>query len=167
MQINTLIIKQLGRFTHLEAALAPTNEAKGNVTVFIGNNGAGKTSILKALATSLSWFVARVRSEKGSGSPIPEEVILNGSPSAMVHITLFDAQGLRTNAIVESSAMYYRWSLAKTVRGKKAVFTSSLNDVSRLADIYRTSLTENEKANLPLIAFYPVERVVLDVPLKN
>ena len=77
MEIKSFRLNNLGRFKELEADLAPADQVLSNITVFIGNNGAGKTSILKALATSLSWFVARVRSEKGSGSPIPEEVILN------------------------------------------------------------------------------------------
>ncbi|MFM5679276.1 hypothetical protein ACET57_20090 [Aeromonas veronii] len=37
---------------------------------------------------------------------------------------------------------------------------------SKLADEYRARLTEQENVSLPLIAFYPVERVVLDIPLK-
>lgn len=166
MQIKTVSLKQLGPFTELEATFAPTDDVKGNVTVFIGNNGAGKTSILKALATSLSWFVARVRSEKGSGSPIPEGVILNGFPSAAIDITLLDNHDFQAGQCTENNTGIYQWLLAKTASGKKANYISSLNDVTRLADVYRTALTFNEKTNLPLIAFYPVERVVLDIPLK-
>jgi predicted ATP-binding protein involved in virulence len=35
-----------------------------------------------------------------------------------------------------------------------------------LANRYRDALTHDDKTSLPLIAFYPVERVVLDIPLK-
>ncbi|SEI71326.1 Predicted ATP-binding protein involved in virulence [Allopseudospirillum japonicum] len=159
MEIKRFRLTNLGRFSELEAELAPTQELNSNVTVFIGNNGAGKTSILKALATSLSWFVARLRSEKGSGSPIPEGVILNGQPSALIDVTVLDDHG-------QSSNPDYRWSLAKTQKGKKNKFNSNLNDASRLADDYRAAITHKEQASLPLIAFYPVERVVLDIPLK-
>lgn len=166
MEIKLFRLHHLGRFTELEAELAPTYDVHSNVTVFIGNNGAGKTSILKALATSLSWFVARLRSEKGSGSPIPEHVILNGKTSAMIDISVFDKQEQPSNPNSNITNQVYSWSLAKTQTGKKAKFNSNLNDASRLAECYRTAITNSEKASLPLIAFYPVERVVLDVPLK-
>lgn len=165
MEIKSVRLSHLGRFKQLEVNLAPTDEIGGNVTVFIGNNGAGKTSILKSLATSLSWFVARLRSEKGSGSPIPEEVIMNGQISAMIMLTVFCEHDQSDNHNVDGNHLY-EWTLAKTAKGKKAAFTSNLNEASRLAEYYKTTLTTDEKANLPLIAFYPVERVVLDVPLK-
>lgn len=130
------------------------------MTVFIGNNGAGKTSILKSLATSLSWFVARVRTEKGNGSPIPEDAILNGRSSATIEL-----QVLNTHPATEA-ATPYRWLLAKTASGKKSTTASSLQEASQLAAFYRDQYTQNSGASFPLIAFYPVERVVLDVPLK-
>ncbi|QBJ78382.1 AAA family ATPase [Aquitalea sp. USM4] len=154
MEISKLALENLGRFRAQEIALAPTTSVPSNVTVLIGNNGAGKTSILKSLATSLSWFVARLRSDKGAGSPIPEEVILNGAASAAVHVAILD------------HGVFFQWTLARSRPGKKAEHSSSLHDTARLADKYRTSLTADEHASLPLIAFYPVERVVLDIPLK-
>lgn len=166
MEITSFRLINLGRFAELEAALAPTQEMPSNVTVFIGNNGAGKTSVLKALATSLSWYVARLRSEKGSGSPIPEGVILNGQVSAMISLSITDDQGQRNNPNADPESSTFHWSLTKTHKGKKALFSSNLNDASRLADLYRHAITENNQESLPLIAFYPVERVVLDVPLK-
>lgn len=164
MEIKQFRLANLGRFSELEAELAPTPELNSNVTVFIGNNGAGKTSILKALATNLSWFVARLRSEKGSGSPIPEGVILNGQSSALVEVSVFDDHVQSYNP--DSESAHYDWLLAKTQKSKKAKFNSNLNDATRLADVYKTALTQDDKLGLPLIAFYPVERVVLDVPLK-
>lgn len=166
MEIKQFRLTNLGRFSELEAELAPTLELNSNVTVFIGNNGAGKTSILKALATSLSWFVARLRSEKGSGSPISEGVILNGQPSALIDVTVSDDHGQSINPDSDIDNSIYHWSLAKTQTGKKNKFNSNLNDASRLADLYRTALTQNERLGLPLIAFYPVERAVLEVVLK-
>ncbi|MBK1889322.1 AAA family ATPase [Undibacterium sp. 14-3-2] len=153
MEIKRLKLDNLGRFRSLEVDFAPTQSINSNVTVLIGNNGAGKTSILKALATSLSWLVARVHSDKAAGSPIPEEVILNGKPSAAISITLHNK-------------IDYQWTLAKSRSGRKGEHISQLNDASKLADEYRTTLTNDEHSSLPLVAFYPVERVVLDIPLK-
>nr|WP_314901830.1 AAA family ATPase [uncultured Deefgea sp.] len=153
MEITKLKLENLGRFRLQEIAFAPTATLRSNVTVLIGNNGAGKTSVLKSLATSLSWFVARLRSEKGAGSPIPEEVILNGKPSAAIHLDVHDQQD-------------FHWVLAKSRAGKKGEQSSQLHDAGRLADQYRSLLTADDNASLPLIAFYPVERVVLDIPLK-
>lgn len=160
MNIRTLKLTNLGWFEELDVHLAPVEEFKSNVTVFIGNNGAGKTSILKSLATSLSWFVARVRTEKGNGSPIPEDAILNGRSSATIEL-----QVLNTHPATEA-ATPYRWLLAKTASGKKSTTASSLQEASQLAAFYRDQYTQNSGASFPLIAFYPVERVVLDVPLK-
>ncbi|GGB37829.1 ATPase [Oceanisphaera marina] len=166
MEIKQFRLRHLGRFESLNVPLAPTPEVRSNVTVLIGNNGAGKTSILKALATSLSWFVARLRSEKGSGSPIPEEVILNGATSAAIDIEVVDEQGQSANPNADESDALYQWTLARTHKGKKGQHVSQLQDATRLADHYRNELTANEQGSLPLIAFYPVERVVLDIPLK-
>lgn len=165
MEIKSFNLNNLGRFKEMGADLAPTDEAVSNITVFIGNNGAGKTSILKALATSLSWFVARLRSEKGNGSPIPEDVILKGNSSASISVILSDDNHPSINLHEEDNHLY-KWTLARTVKGKKAQFNSELSAASRLADKYRTHLTDDEDASIPLIAFYPVERVVLDIPLK-
>jgi predicted ATP-binding protein involved in virulence len=156
MEIKSIRLINVGRFEDLEIALSPTENCTGNTTVFVGNNGAGKTSLLKSIATSLSWFVSRIRSEKGNGSPVPEDVILNGQNSASIELEVLDAHVGKS----------FTWAIAKTRAGRKAVFQTHLSSLSALTDIYRTRLSDNDKTALPLIAFYPVERAVLDIPLK-
>lgn len=155
MDVNRLQLQNLGRFQDLTIEFAPTPEIKGKITVLIGSNGAGKTSILKALATNLSWFAARIRSEKGSGNTFPEIVVSNQGSSA-----------LATIEVVSDKGQTYSWSLAKTAKGKKATYSSNLSGATQLANTYREELAFDDKGSLPLVAFYPVERVVLDVPLK-
>lgn len=166
MEVRTLKLTNLGRFEKLEIQLAPTDELKGNVTVFTGNNGAGKTSILKSLATGLSWFVARLRSDKGSGNPIPEEAILNDRASAVIEVSVCNEPGDEKRAEPDDRSASYTWTLTRTVKGKKAAVTSNLQEASSLALFYKEKFTKLDNASFPLIAFYPVERVVLDVPLK-
>ena len=61
MKVKRLHLQNYGRFEDLKIDFAPTAEKAGNVTVIVGNNGAGKSQILQALATSLSWFVGYLR----------------------------------------------------------------------------------------------------------
>ncbi|MGX8219657.1 AAA family ATPase [Psychrobacter celer] len=162
MDIKKLTLNHLGRFDSLEVDVAPTAGHPSNVTIFIGNNGAGKTSILEALATSLSWFVARLRNEKGSGNTINELAILDNAPAASITLQLSD-QAQSSN---DSELSLYEWTLAKARKGRKSEKSSALSQLNKLVDSYRQQLTDNDNASLPLIAYYPVERSVLDIPLK-
>ena len=176
MDVKKFQLTNVGRFSKIDVLLAPiTNrgvsfplhidsaeERDTNITVFIGNNGAGKTSLLTALATSVSWFVARVRREKGNGRPILEDDIKNGTSFAKIVISVlydyYDRDDIEPQTI--------DWVLVKTKKGRKSKEQSSLSFATHVADQYREALTDDAKASLPLIAFYPVERSVLDIPLK-
>ncbi|MBE5228599.1 MAG: AAA family ATPase [Microcystis aeruginosa PMC 728.11] len=166
MEIQRVILNNIGLFEKLEISLAPTEQNPSNITVFVGNNGAGKTAILKALATSLSWFTARLLTEKGSGNPIYEDAIFNTANAGSIEIEVSDPSKSLNNPDQSEIDHYFRWILAKNRKGRKAQYNSNLNDCTRLANRYRDALTHDDKTSLPLIAFYPVERVVLDIPLK-
>jgi predicted ATP-binding protein involved in virulence len=166
MEIVQFKLTNVGRFSKIELPLAPTNKKKSKVTVLVGNNGAGKTFLLKSLATSLSWFVARVRSEKGNGSPISEDDIKNDTNTAFVDIMLLEDKGQSGNPNANVEDYVYYWTIAKTRVGRKSEQNSSLNGATELAEYFRAQLSLNDLTSLPLIAFYPAERVVLDIPLK-
>lgn len=154
MEIQSINLKNIGHFKDINIPFAPLEEGKPRVTVFIGNNGSGKTNILKSLVTALSWLPARIRTERGRGLDIPEEVIHNDEYSASVSL----------NVLLHKREV--SWTLSKARRGKKNQFSSDLKAISESADIYRKKLTENSEVDLPLMVFYPVERSVLDIPLK-
>lgn len=167
MEITRLKLTDVGRFTDLEVSLAPTPNHPSNITVLVGNNGAGKTTLLKSLATSLSWLVARIRTEKGNGNHLAEDDVRNGAIAALILIGVIDESLTRSHlADAGSEDTVFTWGIARGRQGRKAHIHSSLGGVSRLADHYRNQLTADDKASLPLIAYYPVERSVLEIPLK-
>ena len=183
MEIKQVILHNIGPFETLNVPLAPTEQNPSNITVFVGNNGAGKTSVLQALVTSLSWFITRLRTEKGSGKPILEDSILNGAIAAAIEIDLKISNHDYLTLLVNNSNSpqidaHFQWTIAKTRRGRKAQYASNLNDCTKLVNHYRDALSQDKqiniplqislppKMNLPLIVFYPVERSILDIPLK-
>lgn len=153
MKIKTLILKNYRRFSDLEIPFESANA--NNTTVFIGNNGAGKTAILDALVLNLSWLIARINREKGIGHSIDDNDILNGQSRTFVDLIL-----------QHDGEEPYSWLVTKTRKGKEIGIKSDLKDVTRLASIFRKQLTENNAASLPLIVYYPVNRAVVDIPLK-
>ena len=153
MKIKLLTLKNYRRFADLNISFESDNDNK--TTVFIGNNGAGKTAILDALVLNLSWLIARINREKGTGHGIDDNDILNGQASAVVD-----------SILQHGCEEPYSWQIAKTRKGKENGFKSDLKDVTRLASIFRKQLTENDAASLPLVVYYPVNRGVVDIPLK-
>lgn len=126
------------------------------LNVFVGMNGAGKSSVLDAGAIMLSWLVNRMKHSGASGRPISESDIRNGESVANLEITC------------ELNGSYFSWNLAKTRKGhSKRDVTSVLLAMNEIAKQLQAEVSEkSEQLNLPLFAYYPVNRAVLDIPLR-
>ena len=42
-----------------------------NINLFVGVNGAGKSSILDSISLLMTWYIARIQNSKGRGKDIP------------------------------------------------------------------------------------------------
>lgn len=166
MNIRHIELHNIQQFESLTMPIAPTPKHPGNVTVLIGDNGAGKTVLLTALEIALSWFIARLRREQGNGRSIPEQSIATGAHSASIEIQVDIDQIGSTQPAIDIPDTVYQWKLAKTRRGHTHTHMSNLSGVSQIAEYYRSALTADDAASLPLVVLYSVERMVLDIPLK-
>lgn len=131
-------------------------ELDDKLNVFVGMNGSGKSSILDATAILLSWLVNRLKHTGASGRPITESDIKNGESSANLEITIHEA------------GSYFSWNIAKARKGySKRDIVSALIPASEAARRMQTGISESHgQVNLPLFAYYPVNRAVLDIPLR-
>lgn len=137
-------------------------EAKfGRFNVLVGVNGSGKTSILVALATCLSRITSRIVTGRTSGLQISDTDIYNASNVCQLS---FAANWQDTS---------YGYRLTKIRRGRKGhnlTLGKSLNPdavkFAQIAELVREDLSADDLASVPVVALYPVNRAVLDVPLR-
>lgn len=125
------------------------------LNVFVGVNGAGKSTVLDALALALSWAANRIRHSGASGRPIDESEITNGRSTAVIELACQTERGL------------VEWKLSKSRAGHPAEDKSNFHQLSEYARFVQGRIGEtSERFNLPLFAYYPVNRAVLDIPLR-
>lgn len=125
------------------------------LNVFVGMNGAGKSTVLDAAAILLSWLTNRVRYAGSSGRPIRDLDIQNKASGAVLEMG------------VSTIAREFAWSLAKSRKGKSQESKSALQPVTEFAKILQKRINAtNGEIDLPLLAYYPVNRAVLDIPLR-
>jgi predicted ATP-binding protein involved in virulence len=127
-----------------------------NLNVLIGINGAGKSAILDAIAIALSPFLSRLSKRGLFQSEIQfgfkETDIKLGNENAKIRISV--------NGISNCEWEIKKSLLQQTVKND----FSSLNDFVKL---YQNELLNNNLFNLPIIAYYPIERMVFDNSSKN
>ena len=126
------------------------------LNVFAGINGAGKSTILDATAILLSWLANRIKTAGASGRPIKESDIQNNSSSSVLSADLSDE-----SVIVQLGTSKTRPGMSKK---EKSFDLSGLYEKIKQ---FQKDITENNgKTNLPLLAYYPVHRAVLDITLR-
>lgn len=131
-------------------------ELDKRLNVFVGMNGAGKSTILDATAILLSWFANRIKTAGASGRQIKISDIQNGTPHAALSATL------------NVSLKTFDWGVYKARSGHlKQGISAGLSELSEKAKQIQAEITESDgNTNLPLLAYYPVHRAVLDIPLR-
>lgn len=151
MKLKQLTLENFRGFKKLELALDP------QLTVLVGANGAGKSSVLDALAILLSWVVARVRRAGGSGRAISELDIYNRASYAMLKVYI-------------NSVSPFHWQLVKGKAGHaRPPVISFLDQLSEYAKTLRQGSypdSDGLEVLLPIFVYYPVSRAVLDIPLR-
>lgn len=95
MKIKKIVIENFRAIEHLDI------DCSRNVNAIIGDNGAGKSTVLEAIALLYSWLNARFTSAKGRGRNIRKEDVRHGSTYCYLYIK------------VEHKGMPAQWSLLK------------------------------------------------------
>jgi len=123
-------------------------EFNERMNVILGVNGAGKSTILQAIAICLSWYIARIKNSKGNGDVIKDNDINQRYSNCIL--------ALEMNNQLE-------WSLfkAKHYHKNKSKLKSNLTSLTKFIDSISDTPT-----SLPVIAFYGVNRVVSDIPIR-
>lgn len=150
-----MIIDSL-KLSHYRGALRLSLVLNEKINVFIGANGAGKSTVLDAAAIGLSWMVSRMRHANASGRPIPETHITNGKSVASLEM------------VARDGTQKVEWRVVKSRTGHSAgEDKSSFSALSDYVKSWQARITETEeRINIPLFVYYPVNRAVLDIPLR-
>ena len=144
---------------HFRSSRDLTLDLEQDVTVLVGMNGAGKSSILDALAISLSWAAARVRSPNSQGRKILDTDIHNEKTFSWLELACREGNDKVT------------WRLVQARKGRNpdrdlSGMTSLVRLNAWASDVRDQTGRTGESANLPAFVYYPVNRAVLDIPLR-
>lgn len=148
-------IEQL-KLTNYRAARSLTLNLHPHLNVFVGVNGAGKSTILDAVATMLSWTINRIRRAGTSGRPISEDDITNSQAFGSIEL-YFSYRKL--------SAF---WRLSKIRKGHGSnPMPSYLKNLNKCTKRIKSQISAHPtQANLPIFVHYPVNRAVFDIPIR-
>ena len=124
------------------------------INVLAGINGAGKSAVLDCAAVMLSHLIGRVRSSTGTGRFFSESDISN------------DVHETRSSISILFRGETVQWCVAKGRKDRRRQFITRLDQLRRHVEVLRSELEEDERSNLPLAVYYPVNRAVLDIPLR-
>ena len=140
MIIKHLVIENFRAIEYLEL------DCSNSVNVFIGDNGAGKSTVLDAINILYSWLVARLDSTKGKGKSIHKDDIS------------FGAQYCFLSVMVEHDGIHASWSLYKSKQAShpEPQKQTDLEQLNRFVEQIQSSF-EKEK---PLLSYYGVNRNV-------
>lgn len=179
MKIEKLILENFRRFVELEIEFDPS------LTVIVGINGAGKTSIMDGIAVLVGRLLTRLPQVDGIALS-PKDLHVNQGSIPAPSVRCF----LRANMAAELSALPLTNAAADAPPGVLAWSASRLRDKSlKTAKLVRETLredtnvgvssidkfadrlidAENEKQpyRMPVVAYYGAQRVTVSAPLKR
>jgi len=132
------------------------------MNVLVGFNGAGKSTVLDALAVLLSRFVTLLRSGKNSGRDISEGDVSAGREFSALRLQLHHQDQLYGCGVVKSLLKTKKEKADEIPRKNAPEESRSLKD---LADAIRTEVEQSgEQCSVPVMIYYQTNRIALNFP---
>ncbi|MEM6048989.1 AAA family ATPase [Erwinia sp. P7711] len=125
------------------------NLEKNKIQVLVGNNGAGKTTVLDAISLSLGWLIQRIVHKGGRGRDIDKVDITIGNDDGYSSVI----------ANVKLKKDYISsLELCEVEDGSIVNKKSFYADFTRLGHLYKLACEKDERFELPILAYYGVMR---------
>lgn len=120
--------------------------------LFVGINGAGKSSVLDALSCLLSRYTKRISSSNGLG----------GSDIAIDDVSISTKEGTTISLTTDENITWTLYRSRELIKDGK----SDLSQLNIFLKELRNKLVQNPHMNLTVVAHYKVSRAVASIPLK-
>ena len=132
-----------------------TLELDPRLNVFVGTNGAGKSSVLDATAILLSWLANRIKNPRASGRPIKIPDINNAETVAGLMAEIHNPIDLTKDINIGLTEV--KCDLSRTRRSQKRIVRLyGMVQLSVLAEYVRELIhAQGEEASIPLIETFP------------
>lgn len=141
MQINKIELKQFRGFEALELEFPNQGSA-----VLIGINGAGKSSILDAIAILLNKFVEKISGIRSSQLQLQLSDIRDGEAQSDLFIQTTQPNNLKP----------LKWSVQRSFfKGRSR---SDFAEINTYVDSFKHELKKNDQINIPIFNYYKVDR---------
>jgi len=170
MQLESVQLKHVGIFQNLNLEFHPQQRP---ITVIIGDQATGKSTILRNIYQALTWFSARYKDLRTAGVVIADQDIMLTRLQAKIQIQVRMSNEL-SGVLSESSSAQVTdpqrclWKLFKTLNSQEVGISQvETQQLDQMVTLYQKTNLQDPLFGLPLIAYYPAERFVHEVNLQS
>lgn len=167
MHIQALQLKHTLHFSDIQLQF---NYPQCPVTLILGNQGTGKTTLLRFSYQALTWFAARYRDSRAAGLVMPDQDIMQNRLQSKIDIRIGFPEEM--GSLPESSQskptqlQSCSWQIYKTLNSQGLGFSKAeTSQLESMLSLYHKARLHDPLLGLPLIAYYPAERFTNEVNL--
>lgn len=169
MHIQALQLKHTLHFFDIQLQF---NYPQCPVTLILGNQGTGKTTLLRFSYQALTWFAARYRDSRAAGLVMQDQDIMQNRLQSKIDIQIGFPEEM--GSLPESSQsepanlQSCSWQIYKTLNSQGLGFSKAeTSQLESVLSLYQKARLHDPLLGLPLIAYYPAERFTNEVNLLN
>jgi len=169
MHIQALQLKHTLHFFDIQLQF---NYPQCPVTLILGNQGTGKTTLLRFSYQALTWFAARYRDSRAAGLVMQDQDIMQTRLQSKIDIQIGFPEEM--GSLPESSQsepanlQSCSWQIYKTLNSQGLGFSKAeTSQLESVLSLYQKARLHDPLLGLPLIAYYPAERFTNEVNLLN
>ena len=167
MHIQALQLKHTLHFFDIQLQF---NYPQCPVTLILGNQGTGKTTLLRFSYQALTWFAARYRDSRAAGLVMQDQDIMQNRLQSKIDIRIGFPEEM--GSLPESSQsepanlQSCSWQIYKTLNSQGLGFSKAeTSQLESVLSLYHKARLHDPLLGLPLIAYYPAERFTNEVNL--
>lgn len=167
MHIQALQLKHTLHFSDIQLQF---NYPQCPVTLILGNQGTGKTTLLRFSYQALTWFAARYRDSRAAGLVMQDQDIMQTRLQSKIDIQIGFPEEM--GSLPESSQSELAnlqscsWQIYKTLNSQGLGFSKAeTSQLENVLSLYQKARLHDPLLGLPLIAYYPAERFTNEVNL--